>query len=359
MVYLIFDTNIWIYLANGHDPLSNSDNSNKHFEFLETLEVLRNENKIRILINDIIIEEWKRNKQNVFQKINKLQRKLDNADNSIKDFLRYTPEFDGLSEKYKEGLKLEIEANRNHINNVEDFLLSECINTGIEDSVKLQAFQMAIDKDVPLHKGKNNIGDITILLSSYEYLKEYMEYELPVYFVSNNWQDYTDEKDKDSFHPEIEKLLKGVKIEYERVLPRALKLTEDSIVELEKYLEEQQHLESIYFTCLEPLCHGSESFEPYGYLDHELNVKYRSIFEKDPNQLELFDYQIPEHLTNKKTKTGECVICQTIHVLCPECDELNYWNWDSDEIKCRECETKMELNHTYDDLSLIVNNLTE
>lgn len=357
MVYLIFDTNIWIYLANGHDPLANSDNSNKHFEFLETLEYLRNTDKISILINDIIIDEWNRNKQNVFQKINKLQRKLDNADNAIKDILRYSTGFDGLSDKYKEGLRQEIEANRNHIKNVEDFLFSECINTGIEQSVKLQVYQMAVDKDVPLHKGKNNLSDITILLSAYEYLKTYMEYELPVYFVSNNWQDFTDEKDKDSFHPEIKKLLKDVKIEYERVLPKAIKLTEEAVEEIEKYLEEQHYLESIYFTCLEPLCHGSESFQPYGYLDHELDVKYKSILERDPNQLELFDFQVPEQLINRKTKTGECVICQTIHVLCPECGELNYWNWDTDEIQCRECETKMELSHSYDNLNLIVNNL--
>ncbi len=71
-------------------------------------------------------------------------------------------------------------------------------------------------------KGKNNVADITILLSSYEYLKEYMEYELTAYFVSNNWQDFTDEKDKDSFHPEINKMLKGVDIKYERILPKAL-----------------------------------------------------------------------------------------------------------------------------------------
>ncbi len=154
MVYLIFDTNIWIYLANGHDPLSNSDNSNKHFEFLETLEFLRNENKIRILINDVILEEWNRNKANVYQKITKLQRKLDSADNSVKDILKYASEFDGLAEKYKEGLNIEIEANKRHIQNVEDFLLSECINTGISDSLKLQVFELAINKDVPLHKRK-------------------------------------------------------------------------------------------------------------------------------------------------------------------------------------------------------------
>lgn len=359
MVYLIFDTNIWIYLANGHDPLSNSDSGSKHFEFLDTLEHLRNENKIQILINDIIIEEWKRNKHHVNQKITKLRRKLNDADKSVKNILRYTSAFDGLADEYKKGIEAEIEANIRHIKNVEELLFSECINTEISDSTKLKIFERAVNKEVPFHKGKNNIADLTILLSSYEYLKNHVENELPVYFVSNNWQDFTDGNDKDSFHPEIKKLISDVEIKYERILPKAIKLTEDAILELEEYLKEQKYLDSIYFNCIEPLCHGSEGFEPYGHLDHELKVHYRSIIERDPNQLELFDYQPPSDLMEQTTKTGECVICNTIHVLCPECGELCYWNWDNDEIKCGNCETLMELSSRYDGLSVIINNMTD
>ena len=356
MVYLIFDTNIWIYLANGHDPYSKSERNNNHFEFLQTLKNLRKDNKIRILVNDIITNEWKRNKSNVHNRITKLKRKLACADNSVKDILKYTTRFNGLTEEYKEGLKEEIQANQDHIKNVEDLLFSDCINTGLSDSLKLKVFQLAVDKLVPLHKGKNNIGDISILLSSYEYLKENMEYDLPAYFVSNNWQDFTDEIDKDSFHPEINNMLSNVNIQYERILPKAIKLTKETISEFEEYLQQQHYLDSIYFSCLEPLCHVSESFEPFGYLDRELKVFYRSILERDPNQLELYEFEIPDYLTDRTTKSGQCFLCGTIHLICTECGELNYWNWDNEEIICTECNCEMQLSNDYD-LNVIVNKI--
>ncbi|WP_421976838.1 PIN domain-containing protein [Roseivirga seohaensis] len=358
MVYIIFDTNIWIYLANGYDPTSKTDSGSKHFEFLDTLKALRRDGKIEILINDIVIKEWKRNRHHVNQKIDKLKRKLADADKAVRDILKYAMSADDLSEKYKTGIEAEIQLNIDHIKNVEDFLTNECINTEISELIKLEIFDLAVNKEVPFHKGKNNIADIAILMSSYHYLVDHMEFDLPVYFVSNNWQDFTDGNDKNSFHPEIQNMLKNVDIKYERILPKAIELTKGIIIELDQYLAEKEYLNTIYFQCLEPLCHSSDSFQPYGYLDSELNVFYRSIVNRIPNQLELFEYTPPSELIHKKTKAGECVVCHTVHVHCPECSELCYLNWDDSQIRCFECDTSMELSNEFDDLSIIVNNLT-
>ena len=63
MNYLILDTNIWIYLANGHYAQNAQHSEQTHSTLLSRLtEKLKNE-EIRVVVNDIIVQEWDRNKE--------------------------------------------------------------------------------------------------------------------------------------------------------------------------------------------------------------------------------------------------------------------------------------------------------
>jgi hypothetical protein len=75
MLHLILDTNIWLYLANGFYSESTNPN-NLHFDLLDQLIKLKEDQHFEILISDITILEWDRNKKQAYQLIEKLERKI-------------------------------------------------------------------------------------------------------------------------------------------------------------------------------------------------------------------------------------------------------------------------------------------
>jgi predicted nucleic acid-binding protein len=69
MVHLIFDTNIWIYLAEGQHPF-----------VLDGIIEKVNNGEISLLVNDEIIKEWDRNKDDSLNRIEKeLEKQIDYA----------------------------------------------------------------------------------------------------------------------------------------------------------------------------------------------------------------------------------------------------------------------------------------
>lgn len=57
MIYLILDTNTWIYLANSKDPLTENFHDGLHFRLFEKLGEKVKDGSVQILINDIIEKE--------------------------------------------------------------------------------------------------------------------------------------------------------------------------------------------------------------------------------------------------------------------------------------------------------------
>lgn len=360
MIYLILDTNIWLYLANGFDPLSNKHLDKLHFELLATLKEHKEKNNICILINDVVIEEWKRNKEHSKIKIQKLNNKLSDAGNPFNDIRKYAKsKTDDLEKEYAEGLKEEITANEKHIDTVEVFLLNDCQKVNISNEVKLKVFDLSVGKKAPFHNKKNNIADVAILLSSAEFLKEKLWREdMSAIFVSNNIEDFTDGKNKNDFHPDIKILLKETEINFQRVLPAALKLSKEIIIEIEEHHKHGAWLESISFKC--KVCYESESHIPIGYLQDEVKVRYESELRSNPNQFDLFpDFQKIER-KEKKIRLGNCLFCNTLHVECPKCDELAYTS-TSGWFECFECNTQLNLKYVEDSkgLFLFVNDTGE
>ena len=88
MIKILFDTNIWIYLANGYNFLVKEtekskqynahQNDNPHFKFFEQLKSKVINNEIEIIINQIIIDEWNRNKNTLKMNIKIISRYCQN-----------------------------------------------------------------------------------------------------------------------------------------------------------------------------------------------------------------------------------------------------------------------------------------
>jgi len=237
LIYLILDTNNWIYLANGLDPISNKHHDDLHYELLKSLKELKDKKQAQVIINEIIVTEWKRNKEHCKAKIKKLEQKLTNKDNAFKEIEKYTKaDIKQLQEEFIQSIKEEISQNEAHIQNVEDFIFNECVKVEISQEIKLRVFDLSINNQAPFHNKKNNVGDAAILLSAVEYLKNRQDYfGYKAFFISNNIEEYTDSKNSKEFHPQLTALLSEVNIQFERVLPSALNISKQIITEMKEF----------------------------------------------------------------------------------------------------------------------------
>jgi len=361
LIYLILDTNIWLYLANGLNPITEKDQGNLHFELLQVLKDHKQQGDIKILINDIILKEWKRNKEHTKYKIKKLQNKLDNVEGSFKHIKKYVESStDKIQKEYAEGLKKEINSNKKHIQNVENFLHKDCDKIQITKEQKLQIFDLAITNKAPFHNNKNNIADASILFSAADYLNEKLTRgDTEAIFVSNNITDFTDGNETEAFHPGIVEALNGTKIKFKRILPTALELSKELIIQIEEF-QKEAWLERNSFNCRTPFCESSESFTPFGYLDKEIEVKYESDEVIDPDQIDIFPSLPTSSHKGEKIKIGDCVLCGTPHFKCPECGELIYISDEETSFSCHACSTIMKLeNEDSGELYLLVNDVNK
>jgi len=345
VIYLILDTNIWIYLSNGFDPLTENHSDDLHFELLDTLKKSKDSGDISILVNDVIIEEWKRNKEHSKLKIKKLLNKLANVDQVFGDIRKYV-DTEKIRKEYTDKINEEIKRNEEHILSVENFLIKDCVIIKTSDKIKIKIFDLSISKTAPFHNKNNNIADASILFGTSEYMSDkFFSDEDSVIFVSNNFKDFTDNKNKEEFHPDIKEQLIDVPITYQRALPSALKLSQELILEIQKYLKQQEWLDSISFDCQTPFCKGNENLRPWGYLSEQVKVDYGDEKFNDPNQLKIFP-ELPEPpMTIKMTSYGDCVVCGVTHIICPDCEELFYIDDIDSEFNCPVCECTLEFNY--------------
>lgn len=343
MIYLVLDTNIWIYLANGLDP-SDKAQDKLHFELLSSLKSFKDKGDITILVNDIILKEWARNKNHCEGKVKSLQNKLANPNAVFNEIKKYAKtDIDNIQREYLEGIEKEILENQKHIVEVENFLHNDCLKIEISDKVKLQIFDMSVGNKAPFQSNKNNVADASILFSSAEYLEGKLNEEASAIFVSYNFKDFTDNINRNDFHPEILDQLWEVDIKYEQRLPAALKLSKKIIAQYEEYYKQEAWLESIRFYCISPFCYRAENFQAIGYLDDKIHVKLDREDFFDPNQLSLFP-DIPQIIQQPTTvKIGHCTMCETLHLECPECKALVCIE---DEIfDCPECQLSLEIGY--------------
>jgi|GEM_PF-1935982 len=341
LIYLIFDTNIWLYLANGLDTASNSYHENRHFELLNSLKDHVQRGHIRIIKNYIVVEEWNRNKAHAFNQVNKLKERAKQAAHMLKKNAK-AGDMDGAKECGKSLRELEerIRQNERHIEAVEDFLLNYCEEVAVTDKIKLWVFDFSMTKRAPFHNKKNNNADAAILLSAAEYLKEELRYDDEfgsAFFISNNVVDFSSSADTTKFHPDILGILPTGGISFQTYLPEALKISEEILEDMREFHRRQ----SLSFACESIVCSGQDDFVRFGYQDRMAKWKYESD-DQHTTQLDLFTGAVKSPKDRGHVKCGNCVFCGTLHVDCPHCGELVCAEQEA-RFKCEECETVMAI----------------
>jgi hypothetical protein len=377
MTYLILDTNVWFYLANSYNPKNQNFEDDLHFKLVEMLAELVNNEEITILTNEIIIEEWKRNKEVAKNLIKKHQKSIEGNKghvNNIKKFLVQEDKsaLDDIFEKYINFLNQVIENNERHISQVETLLVNKTEKVEITQDILARAANRAINKLAPFKGDKSNsMADAVILLSSIEYLKKISKHsgwdedqvEFYIFpsstFVTINKGDFANPDNENEIHPELKPVLEEAKMEYEANIGRVLNTIKAELInrtELEQIEREMEEEYWIYCEVCDPdpermyVNNIIEFGEPIK-IDNEL-IEYN-----DPNQMKLFDLPAIENKEAKEVKRsdiktvqfGSCTWCNAEYIKCQYCGTVNHVRdfIDDNRLECEGCNLTYEFIHRY------------
>lgn len=379
MVYLILDTNVWFYLANSYNPKNKDFDDGLHFRLVEILSELVDKGEVVILTNEIIIEEWNRNKEVAKNLIQKYRKSLEGNKghfSNIKKFLEedYKVALDTIFVNYSKNLNLVIENNEKHIAQVEDLLLNKTEKIEITQEIKARAADRAIKKIAPFKGDKSNsMADAVILLSAIEFLKKVSifppwygdEEDFHVFpnsiFVTINKGDFANPENENEIHPELKSVLEEAEVEYEANIGRALNAIKEELINRKELEQIEREMEEEYWKNLDycELCFPDPEKTFVNNIIHFSNptfIENELIEFHDPNQIKLFDLNMVEKKGVEKLKKssintiqfGNCTWCNAEYIKCQYCGTVNHAeSLEENKLHCEGCGLTYKFYYRY------------
>lgn len=141
MVYLVLDTNIWIYIAEGEHP-----------DITKELISKIQKGDLHLLSNKIILDEWNRHRSKAIEKgkqkvvnsyqgtvgsFKKLKSKLSEGEKS---------QVDTLASKFASNQNADILEVDERAKRIDQLLTGFCFDLEVTQEMKLQAISMALEK---------------------------------------------------------------------------------------------------------------------------------------------------------------------------------------------------------------------
>lgn len=209
MQYLTFDSNIWIYLL---------DDAWKDYNPLDHLEHWIEENQVQILLPEVILTEWERNKG----------AEKENRRKKLREFFT-------MARDIVPSVFINTFNTPDNINQIIDDQFKR-IDVMIRDKasiiketseLKIFVYEWGLKKKAPMHK-KSSIADAIIIFSLFDFAQQNPEHEYM--FISNNHEDYC-KKDsgKTEPHPDLKDYFHTSKVQYYSNLYHALNILKDKI----------------------------------------------------------------------------------------------------------------------------------
>ncbi|WMX13219.1 PIN domain-containing protein [Aureispira sp. CCB-E] len=350
MHHLTLDTNTWIYLANGREPV----------KLLTYLKEEVDKNNITLLLPKTIFEEWHRNKEKQVKKVglkhfNNVKEALSNiqkllgkkGERDIFSFLLNEDEdndyFDDFVKKFNSKKKEIEDAITDNIKLIDDLFKHR--NTKIieiKEEIMLDAGKYALEKKAPfIHK--NSFADAIILLSFIDYVETHSI--KGAFFISYNTADFCEKKDgKVALHPHLKPLFEKSESKFYKIVGEAINTIEKDIIskeELEyiKELEAEREYEIHYCQLCDEM-NGRLNEVYFGQPVELIDERVKAITD-DPNQTKFeFAKNLPTPTpepTHDKLEIGNCSWCNTEHFICACCGTLNAI-WDGEYNGIKECE---------------------
>lgn len=224
---IALDTNIWIYLTKD-----------TFYELFVKFKKMKESREVRVIVNDIILKEWERNKQKTINTLTnniKIEYKSAlNLSNYLLGEIR-TNYLNTLSE-YKDEVS-RIKKAEERVEEVEAFMKS-CIIIETTKMQKLFVAELSTNKNRPFHNNKNNFNDALILRNICEFVENEVPALYDLIYVSNNPDDFIDKETKEVYK-ELLCGLNPLRLKNVTELGEALKLAPELIEDFDEWLEIQ------------------------------------------------------------------------------------------------------------------------
>jgi hypothetical protein len=231
---VVLDTQIWIYLTKD-----------TFYELWMKFKEMKENGEIKVIVNDIILKEWARNKETT---IKNLTNSIKNEYKSALNLANYlTAE---TKENYLQGIsEYKSEANRiskanTRVDEVETFMNS-CTFINTTNAQKLFIAELATNKKPPFQNNKNNFNDALILRNICEFVESEFPLLYDLIYVSNNPDDFIDKATKEVYD-DLFANLKPIRLKNVTELGEALKLAPELIEDFDAWLDHQLDNEAMY-----------------------------------------------------------------------------------------------------------------
>jgi len=238
MNYIFLDTCVFLDISTKKQDLA----------LVSALEELVETDVVKLVVTDLVAEEYERNKEDV---ANKTARRLSQEFKQVKAVVS---EFASANQEQtlevlndiNARLPLLTDANYSTINRVEKLIQSaELIN--ISERSKVAAVQRGLDKKAPFHISKNSVADAVIIEQFYEFSLD-VDATDSCFFITHNHNDFS-AKDHRKPHEDFCDIFNRENVYYFNNLASALNIIDEDVladIEFEyDYTEETRGLREI------------------------------------------------------------------------------------------------------------------
>lgn len=231
---IAIDTNIWIYLTKD-----------TFFELWTKFKEMKESGEIKVIVNDIILKEWARNKPTTIKTLtNNIKNEYKSALN-LSNYLQGDAKSNYLQTIYE----YKDEANRikkaeDRVEEVEAFMNS-CTVIETTEAQKLFIAELSTNKNPPFQNNKNNFNDALILRNICEYVDNEVPALYDLIYVSNNPDDFIDKGTKEVY-ADLLVGLNPVRLKNVTELGEAIKLAPELIEDFDEWLEIQLDNQAMY-----------------------------------------------------------------------------------------------------------------
>jgi len=363
MHYITLDTNTWIYLANGTEPVKLLHYLNSEVE----------KGNIKILLPLQVVTEWENNKeknvkQGSLKHFGEIKEALDRllkllGEKGEKDILKFLLDekddndyFEDFVDKFNLKKKEIEDAVTENIKLIDKLFSQQAIIINADESIYKKCGEYALQKKAPF-KLKNSFADALIIFSLLEYLKkEKIENAI---FVTYNTDDFCEKRDgKKTLHPDLKKEFNDVKCLFYKIVGEALKTIKEDIISKEEleYIEEMQNEENWSYSpeFCEVCRENNDRFNEISFGRNVELIDERLKYIENHDQL-TFDFSqnfaIPDTKeTPNLIEVGYCDWCSTEHFKCINCGTINtiFLEEHNEKKECEGCGLNYISKVTYD-----------
>jgi hypothetical protein len=207
MLKMLVDTCVWLDMAKSPAQAKN----------LEILMNLRAEDDVNIIVPQIVLDEFQRNRDRVIaEHIKSINTTLSRAKEIVvqQGGKRRTKALESLFDKANSQIRTPKVVAEQAADKIESLLEAGDI-VEISDAMKLRATQRAIERKAPFHRDKNSINDALLIEAYADFIKEDNTRGRKYAFVTHNYRDFSDPIGNQKLpHPDFASLFSRRKSRY-------------------------------------------------------------------------------------------------------------------------------------------------